>query len=437
MQNNKNENHNKLIAELQKKQSQKNNPETLPAELLPPSDLPPMLTNGSMLDVNGQKLLKTLENKYKEFFKVGDSLSEKADILPDVIDGILSNLDVSIISRMPDNGVAFAIFMQEIMKSAQFLAKLSDPVPIVSAKIQNLSNMYLLDIKYTFIELRNGIVDAHCNEAFKIRAIQCVLLTMALGKLQKSKDILNNVDEEIFSLIVTLLISPLQRLAQLGLFANDAIAIFKKLHSCSNLTDFDKEIITDTLIILEELFARSKLIGIVANTIHEATDLVAMDTLEKRFSVDALKQLEFFKTLVPTYVQLTMEAEFKPEFTIQITEKLNSELESHLTLHSAKFYRKLCRLIDTSKNEFESVDNLKVKLKSALCTIHEDTTLSDETKLVLMTKLVEATKMDVTDALQNLSWSSIFGSPQSDFEQKLKSFISIEMNTNTNALQLS
>lgn len=386
---------------------------------LPPDYLPPPLTNGTTLDNSGRKFLKNIENKYKEFFEVGDRLSEKAGIAFEILNAVLSNLSKAVVDKLPDGGLSFAMFTSSINKYAENLADRKDPIPQVSAQIQKLSEMNIPDIKQTFTDLHNGITNSEYNAGFKERAIACVLLTFAYGKLLQSRKLLTNIDDEQFKLLTDMLSPSFQRLAQLGLFVEGAKECFVSLLDCSILTgekisEYDKEIINEIIKMLDEFMVRAKLIANATNIVQNAIQLVAMDTEEKRFSEDALKQLEFFEQLVLNTVPAIMESE-TPEIVL---EKLNQELSSKLTLESAKLYRQVLKLLDKQGLDRQ---NVIVELKKKLCEIHEDTMLDDSTKLLRMKNTIITIHNNLADELY--SQSSFFYQPKSDLKDMLLTFV--------------
>lgn len=386
---------------------------------LPPHYLPPTLIDAKMLDDKSRKLLMTLENKCKEFFQVGDKVSIKAEIVSDILSAVLSNLGQAIVNKLPDNGFAFTIFTSKIIKYAGDLSSLIDPIPHVSAQIQNLSMMNILDIKQTFFELRESIINPEHNQAFKNRAILCVLLTFGYGKLLQSRELMPNMDDHQFRLLSDSLIPSLQRLAQLGLFVNDAINIFKSLHNCKNITDSNKEIINETIMILNDLKHRAELIAKATNTMQAAITLVAMETLEKRFSEAALQQLGFFEELVNNVVPLIMESEH-PE---KVIDKLDQDLASHLTLQSAELYHDISRLLNNPKLDRQDIIT---KLKKYLCDTHENKSLSDNEKFGLMKEFIISTYNGFAKSLNSQFY--IINKPKSDLADILLKFIKEDIN---------
>lgn len=376
-------------------------------------------TSETKLSDQGQQLLKKLENKYKEFFLVGDNLSDKAEIASDFLSEVLTNLGYVIVNKLPDNGLSFAIFASNIIKYTKDLSDLKDPIPHVSERIQLLSAMNMLDIKQTFLDLQKCIVYPQHNYAFKNRAIQCVLLTFAYGKLLQSREFLVNVDNEQFRLLSDLLIPSLQRLAQLGLFAKDAIDIFNDLKKCEGVTVADQEIISETIGIIEAFIQRSKLIAIATDKIQTAIKLVAMESLEKRFSEDALKQLDYFEQLVHHIVPLIMESE-NPE---EVIDKLDRDLAADLTLQSAKLYHDMSRLLSSDKLDRQDII---ANLKKSLCDIHENTTLSDYEKCESMKKTIKTVYNNFADALNSQFY--IFNKPKSALADMLLKFVKEDFN---------
>lgn len=393
-----------------------------PVYMPPPNDLPPLLTCAATLDENGQKLLLQLGYKYKEFFEVGERVSEQAKMLPQTLFDLFSHLELSI-NKLPDKGDSFTFFISKIIAYAKNLSELKEPFPY---KMNNLSQMTLLDIRHTFSELQKCIIDPTANEIFKRRAIHCVSLTFAYGKLQQSRNLLSNYDPEQVRLIFSSLIAPLQRLAQIGLFAKDALDIFKSLNECNKINSFDHEFISDIIIILNDLINRSKLVALAADKIQNVITLVAMDTLEKRFSEAALKQLIFFEELVHKHIPLIMESNH-PE---DVLEMIDKELNTHFTLKSAELYRDVSNLIDSAKSDPSVIIPLKENLKKDLSVIHENLTMDDQSKLTMMKIIIkDAYNNKIVPELNNLSrkisywWSP----PTSDLEKNLKPFIQNEM----------
>jgi hypothetical protein len=384
--------------------------------MLPPDDLPP-LTHAQMLDEDERKLLITLEYKYKEFFNVGRNLSEKADMMTDILSELLSNLSKSVVDKFPDQGLAFTILTTKIITSTTILSKLDEPI---SDKMPYFSKMTILDIRQTFFELQNTISNPTFNQAFKARAIQCVLLTLAYGKLQNLSGLFQ-LDKDQENLFFNLFIAPLQRLAQIGLFAKDALHIFSSFSQCNKLNHYDSEFIKDILLILTDLINRSELIGKFANKMQECINLVAMETVENRFSEAALKQLNFFEELVCKFVPLIMES----KDTSNILDQLNMELTANLSLKSANLYHDVCKLINNTPLELSGITLIKNKLKHDLCVIHESRE-PDNIKLKSMHQLILDTyNTKIIVELNNLvrSISYLFSPPSSDFEKGLKQII--------------
>src|SRR4029078_7369996 len=158
---------------------------------------------------------------------------------------------------------------------------------------------------------------------------------LALSKLLSSKLQIKSDTEAS-----NILISPMQRMVQLSIFINETIHLFESLKQNKSINANDRNIINDTIKLLNDLASRAKAIALVSNSLLKTLEEIYVDDPTKRYSIDSIKLMIITKLFASKIVKSVMESDFKDQqsFMQMIMQKVNEEFNKNIILSKVENY---------------------------------------------------------------------------------------------------
>jgi hypothetical protein len=266
----------------------------------------------------------------------------------------------------------------------------------------------LNDVIESYIELHQTIINPELNHAFKERAIHCIILSLSFEILLQSPLEFNRYANE--------LITPIQRVMKLHLFAEEALKQFDKLNTC--VDNKYKESIAKAMLALEQLKERSKQIGYALENLKKIID----DT-EKYIPQHKKYDIDINKESISIIIKYIMEEKIidNKTFSERIKEIIHDEFEDKIKkIYCVPYNFLFCDFI-----RFMSQVNAKSKdeidhLISNLILVYDDLKLTNDEKLYFMQVTIYETYNQLIKSCKNVT---LFQPKQSDIADSLRLFV--------------
>lgn len=341
--------------------------------------------------------LPKIKMRLIEFNKTGSNLSIQVKDLPSLLK---EKLDLAKKSGKHSNEKLNQLekFFNKIIAAAIQIQQLSDPFPEITATLSKDTFDYA-DMKYCMRMLKDRIIQPHLNNDFKIRANQCLLLTLAYKKIF-------NCNMEIDNLANALIV-PMQRLTKLGLFANEALKDLQDMQK----NDPDSEryafeidsAIEDTL----DLQCRAKMISKITNSMMSVIDFIETHIPDYDL-FNIFDKDEVTPSIIKLMVTFIMEYQFESEHEFAL--KLDKQFSVYPDYMREKLISPCDYLIydfmqEFNQNKMEAMDLNQDKIgkliacKENLNTVHENPCFDNEAKLIWMWAHIEGLYKNVKPSL--------------------------------------